>query len=420
MILKRHLPFLKQVMLHSISAFGGPQGHYGMMLKTFVEKRRDISEKDLLDITSFCNMLPGASSTQTLTLIGYKRGGLQLAFLTLLIWVTPACTSMGLLSFLIDYLKDSKSSLKIFSFIQPMTIGFLLFAAFRLYKSCVNNKITHAILFCVAILTFLLFKTPWIFPASFVLAGIATNFSNKRFPENNLPKQKIKWQNIIVFLLLFILIGYLSETSTQNNWKHRKLYNIVENNYRFSSLVFGGGDVLMPMMYEQYVVRPNSQRIVNNKRDVLKMDKEDFLTGYGIVRAIPGPVFSIGSFTGGMLLRSENKFHLHLFGCVLGSIAIFLPSALLVLFFYPIWNNLKKYAVIYRSLEGINAAVVGILFGAFIYLMVDFFKVFLIDYSNNSWLSLITIFGTFFTLYKTKTPPPLIVIFCLVFGLIFS
>ena len=92
------------------------------------------------------------------------------------------------------------------------------------------------------------------------------------------------------------------------------------------------------------------------------------LTGYGIVRAIPGPVFSIGSFTGGMVLRNENKFT-QLLGCILGSIAIFLPSALLVLFFYPVWNNLKKYVVIYRSLEGINAAIVGIMFGAFFYLI---------------------------------------------------
>ncbi len=72
MVLLRHIPFLRQVFLHSITAFGGPQGHYGMMLKTFVHKRRDVSENELLEFTSFCNMLPGASSTQTLTLIGYK------------------------------------------------------------------------------------------------------------------------------------------------------------------------------------------------------------------------------------------------------------------------------------------------------------------------------------------------------------
>src|SRR4030095_625526 len=103
MILLRHIPFLKAVFLHSISAFGGPQGHFGMMLKTFVHQRHDVTEKELLEYSAFCQMLPGASSTQTLTLIGYKRGGIPLALLTLLIWVLPACTLMSGLSFLLDY-----------------------------------------------------------------------------------------------------------------------------------------------------------------------------------------------------------------------------------------------------------------------------------------------------------------------------
>ena len=74
-MLKRHGSFLKAVFFHSISAFGGPQGHIGMMSKTFVQKRKDISEEELMGYNSFCQLLPGASSTQTLTLIGYKRGG---------------------------------------------------------------------------------------------------------------------------------------------------------------------------------------------------------------------------------------------------------------------------------------------------------------------------------------------------------
>ena len=402
--------------MHSITAFGGPQGHYGMMLKTFVEKRKDISENELIEFTSFCNMLPGASSTQTLTLIGYKRGGLPLAFLTLLIWILPACTIMGLLSFLIDYLRDRNLPLYIFRFVQPMAVGFLLFSAFRLLKISVSNTITRAVLFCVSIITFLFFKSPWVFPSVILLAGIVTNFSSKRFPQKELPTKKVKWRSIILFLCLFICLGVLSETATQQNWKHRKLYNLVENNYRFSSLVFGGGDVLMPMMYDQYVARPESKRIQINKRDVLKMEKEDFLTGYGMVRAIPGPVFSIGAFTGGMLVRSENNNFTQLLGCVFGAIAIFLPSALLVLFFFPIWNNLKKYVVIYRSLEGINAAVVGIMFGAFFYLLKDFCLTNILNNNIDGWVSLAVIVCTFSLLHKTKIPPPFVVLMCLAIG----
>ncbi|HNE93113.1 MAG TPA: chromate transporter, partial [Chitinophagaceae bacterium] len=307
MILLRHIPFLKAVFLYSITAFGGPQGHYGMMLKTFVKQRKYVSEKELLDLVSFCNMIPGASSTQTITLIGYKRGGTGLALLTLLIWIFPASVLMGGLSFLLSYLDKNSINTQWFRFIQPMAVGFIAFSSLKLYKVCINNTITRIILVAASFITFFAFKSPWVFPVLIICAGIATNFSDKRIPQKTLPTQKIKWANILIFLFLFGLTGYISETATRQNWENRKAINLFENNYRFGSLVFGGGDVLMPMMYEQYVVRPKTEKILKSKRDVLKMSKEEFLTGSGMVRAIPGPVFSIASFTGGMLLRNEGS-----------------------------------------------------------------------------------------------------------------
>lgn len=416
MVLLRHIPFLKTVLLHSVTAFGGPQGHYGMMLKTFVHKRKDVTEQELLDFNAFCNLLPGASSTQTLTLIGFKRGGLPLAFITLLIWITPACLIMGSLSFLIDYLKDRNLPLGIFKFVQPMAIGFIMYSAWRLFHISIKNTITKVVLLVAAIATFLLFKSPWIFPAVILAAGIATNFSSKRIPQIGIKPQKIKWGNILIFIFLFLTAGYISETATQQHWKNRKLFNLFENNYRFTSLVFGGGDVLMPMMYEQYVVRPKTQKIINSKRDVLKIEKEDFLTGYGIVRAIPGPVFSIGAFTGGLVVRDDNSKWTQMLGCVLGGIAIFLPSALLVLFFFPVWHNLKKYAVIYRSLEGINAAVVGIMVGAIFYLLKDVCLESIFQNKLDGWVSISISFATFFCLLKTQLPAPVIVLACLLTG----
>jgi chromate transporter len=416
LILLRHIPFLRAVFLHSITAFGGPQGHFGMMLKTFVNRRRDLTEKELLDFTSFCNMLPGASSTQTLTLIGYKRGGIPLALLTLIIWVTPACLIMGSLSFLLDYFLDRSINTQVFKFIQPMAIGFIAFSAYRLFKVAINNTITRVILVIAAFTTFFLFKTPWVFPALIVAAGIATNFSDKRIQQKGVPPKKIKWGNMLIFLALFGFAGWLSETATQENWESRKPLNIFENNYRFGSLVFGGGDVLMPMMYEQYVVRPQTERVQETGRDVLKMKQDEFLTGSGIVRAIPGPVFSIGAFTGGMVMRSENSVSLQLLGCLLGGIGIFLPSALLVLFFFPVWHNLKKYAVIYRSLEGINAAVVGIMVGATFYLARDILFNQLWNGGMIGWADLGVIIATFSLLAFSKLPAPVIVLACLLLG----
>lgn len=416
MTLYRHIPFLKAVFIHSLTAFGGPQGHYGMMIKNFVHKRHDVTEEELLEYNAFCQMLPGASSTQTLTLIGYKRGGIPLAVLTLLIWIAPASILMGSLSFLLTYINDRQAVAGIFSFIQPMSVGFIAFTAFRMSKVAITNTITLLIMFFSAIISFLLFKTPWTFPSIIIAAGIITNFSSKRIPQKGVPPKKIKWANILIFFSIFIIAASISETARKEDWKNRGPYNLFENCYRFGSLVFGGGDVLIPMMYQQYVIRPENEKVEQQNPNALKIDKEDFLTGSGLVRAIPGPVFSIGAFVGGAAFSNDSS-QIQVLGCFIGVIAIFLPSVLLVLFFFPVWHNLKRYAAIYRSLEGINAAVVGIMIGSTIFLM----KAISFDVTTGSVLpyaNFIVIIGTFFLLSFTKLRPQFVPLFCFIMGVI--
>jgi chromate transporter len=96
---------------------------------------------------------------------------------------------------------------------------------------------------------------------------------------------------------IFIVAGVLSAIARNNDWPNRKPINLFENTYRMGSLVFGGGQVLMPMMYEQFSVRPEAIR--TKDPNVVQIDENDMYTGMGIVRAMPGPVFSIASFTGG-------------------------------------------------------------------------------------------------------------------------
>jgi chromate transporter len=179
------------------------------------------------------------------------------------------------------------------------------------------------------------------------------------------------------------------------------------------AIVFGGGHVLMPMMYEQFSVRPAT--VQKKNPEVISINKEDMTTGMGIVRAMPGPVFSIASFTGGMALKDKGP-EMQVLGCIIGTVAIFLPSALLVLFFFPVWNNLKKYVVVYRSLEGINAAVVGIMIASTFYIMKD---ISLVDARVASLINIVIIVSTFLLLQFTRIASPIIVAACLALGYFF-
>jgi chromate transporter len=413
--LLRHISFLKAVTLYSLTAFGGAQGHFGMMMKTFVAKRKDITEQELLEYNAFCQLLPGASSTQIITLIGYKKGKLPLAILTLLLWILPACLLMSGLSFALDFAGKTTLQNDLFKFIKPMAVGFLAFAAFRAYTLVANRRIARLIMAGTMIATYFLFNSPWVFPAVILLGGLITNFTEKTYEKIIVEPRPIKWGNIVIFFLIFIMAGVFSELSRKNEWQHRKAFNLFENTYRFGGMVFGGGDVLMPIMYEQYVVRPNTERIQQRNQNVIRIDQNEFLTGAGMVKAIPGPTFSFSAFVGGEALKNEGM-GMQAIGCAIGAFGIFLPSALLVLFFYPVWNNLKKYAAIYRALKGINAAVVGIMAASTLFLMKDisFFEV--NEENTISFLNIGVITGTFLLLTFTRLPAPVIALFCLLLG----
>jgi len=417
MVILRHLHFLKSVFLQSITAFGGPQAHIAMMMKTFVHERPYVTKEELLEYNGFCQLLPGASSTQTITLIGYKRGGVWLAVLTLIIWILPASILMGAFSFLIEYI-DKKDLEHIFKFIPPMAVGFLVYAAVVSFGSSIKNTITWVIMLVSAATTYVLFNQPWVFPLLIVLGGISTNLSRKRIPQIEQKPRKIKWWNIWLFAIIFIVAGFISSKAKKNDWPNRKPINLFENTYRMGSLVFGGGQVLMPMMYEQFCIRSVAVKEKKKDENVITIDKDDMYNGMGIVRAIPGPVFSIASFAGGLALKDmgqtpRERTAMQIIGCMIGTISIFLPSALLVLFFFPIWSYLKKYAAVYRSTEGINAAVLGILIAATLYIMKD---ISIIQVKTVSFINVATILGTFLLLNYTRIPSPVIVMLCLALG----
>lgn len=414
-MLLRHVHFLKAVLVHSVTAFGGPQAHIGMMMKTFVHQTPYVTEQELMEYNAFCQLLPGASSTQTLTLIGYKRGGVPLAVLTLLVWILPACILMGALSFLLQYFDKRQMGTDIFKFIAPMAAGFLAYAAFTAFPLAIKNTITWIIMIVGTAATYFLFGQPWVIPALIIAGGITTNISRKRIPQTEQKPRKIKWWNFWLFGIIFIAAGIISERARIDEWPDRKPINLFENTYRMGSLVFGGGQVLIPMMYEQWSVRPDDKKVKERNPEAIQIEEESLLTGMGIVRALPGPVFSIASFTGGMALKDMGT-EMQIIGCLIGMIAIFLPSALLVLFFFPIWNNMKKYAAVYRSLEGINAAVVGIMIASTFYITKD---ISITDLKTVSFINIGVLLGTFLLLSFSKLPPPFIVIGCLLLGFIF-
>jgi chromate transporter len=127
---------------------------------------------------------------------------------------------------------------------------------------------------------------------------------------------------------------------------------LFEGFYRAGALVFGGGHVVLPLLHAS-VVEPGW------------VSGEQFLAGYGAAQAVPGPLFTIGAYLGAVAVVPPATAPGGIGGALIGLVAIFLPSFLLVFGILPFWDRLRGSARFRRALAGTNATVVGLLVAAF-------------------------------------------------------
>lgn len=381
--------FLKDVFICSLGAYGGPEAHYGVFTDQMVIKKKYLTEEELVELIALTAILPGPSSTQTIVSIGYKFGGPLLAFLTILVWAVPVLILMTLLSFLTGFLNKMNISEDGLRYIGPMAVGFIMVAAYRIGKKVVKDKVTLGLLLFGAIATYF-FRQYWIYPLVLILGGVISVITSKESNVWNRVKIKPPWIYMIAFLIF--VIGSLILNLIFNN----VIIDLFERFYRYGYLVIGGGQVVLPFMHNELVEIKHY------------MTNQEFLTGYGLIQGLPGPMFSFSAYAGSMASRGGRPL-IQVLGAVVSGIGIFLPGILLIYFVYPIWENLKKIKGIKISLKGITAVAGGLISVAAIILMQQ----------STSTLDniLITVF-TVIILLTQKIPAPLIVLATLVVGFV--
>ncbi|MBE0450115.1 MAG: chromate efflux transporter [Clostridia bacterium] len=381
--------FLKDVFICSLGAYGGPEAHFGVFIDQMVTKKKYLTEEEMVELVALCSILPGPTSTQAIVSMGYKTGGPMLAFLTMIVWALPVLTAMTILSFLYQFLDIMDVSSEGLRFIGPMAVGFIIVATYKIGKKVITDRMTLLLMIFGGVTTYFI-KAPWIFPVVLMIGGSVSVFYSAEADLWNRVKLNPSWKYLIAFLSL--AIGGVILTLVWDN----RLVHIFESFYRFGYLVFGGGQVVVPVMFSELVL----------VREY--MTAQEFLTGYGLVQGLPGPMFSFSAYAGGMATRGGSVFY-QVLGSIVGGIGIFLPGLLLIYFVYPIWENLKKIRGIKVSLRGINAVAGGLIAVAAVVLM---------QRSGFVLENLIVTLSTMVLLVSKKIPVPFIVVLVLVAGFI--
>lgn len=335
---------LQEILLVSfylgITSFGGPIAHLGYFHAEYVRKRKWIGEELYTDLVALCQFLPGPASSQLGIAIGTYRGGIFGGMLAWLGFTLPSVLALVLAFYGLQEMDSSK--LNWVHGLKIVAVSVVAQAVWSMGIKLAPDKERATIAFLAAV-TILLWPNAYMQILIIVAAGCIGVLRGKSVSMDQRQSFTFPVRKRTGLISLCIFVGLLVclpliRHITANNW-----IGVFDSFYRIGSLVFGGGHVVLPLLEKEVV-------------SVGWVEQSQFLTGYGLAQAVPGPLFTFAAYLGVAMGGWRMA--------VVTIIAIFLPSFLLVIGIMPFWESLRTKGFLQSALWAINAAVVGILLAA--------------------------------------------------------
>ncbi|OPA79335.1 ChrA protein [Paenibacillus selenitireducens] len=324
-----------------LTSFGGPVAHLGYFHEEYVRRRQWIEERRYADLVALCQFLPGPASSQVGIGIGVMRAGILGGVAAFLGFTLPSVIMLILFAWLLHGMDMQLTGL--IHGLKIVAVVVVAHAVLGMAQKLTPDRTRRTIAALALIISLL-----W--PATYTQVGIILGAAllgllwcqqgdgDIQPSTVTIPiSRRWAWTCLTLFFGLLMILPILREM-TSSYW-----IAFVDSFYRAGSLVFGGGHVVLPLLEREFV--PTGW-----------ISKADFLTGYGVTQAVPGPLFTFAAYVGTIMHGW--------IGGIVATLAIFLPAFLLIVGTLPFWDKLRHHATTSAALHGVNAAVVGILTAA--------------------------------------------------------
>jgi chromate transporter len=368
-----------------LTSFGGPVAHLGYFHEEFVVRRKWLDEKTYVDLVALSQFLPGPASSKVGIAIGLSRAGYAGSLAAWTGFTGPSAIALVLFGYGVTSLGTALGSGWLHG-LKVAAVAVVANAVLTMMRSLAPDRERATLAVAAALMVSAL-------PTSFgqigailvgAVVGVLLFRGAPAADHPDLPHPVNRTVAIAAIVVFFaILIGLPLVTAAAPNHA-LALFDVF---YRSSSLVFGGGHVVLPLL-QASVVPPGW------------VSNDAFLAGYGAAQAVPGPLFTFSAFLGTVMHPGPNGW----LGAILCLVAMFLPAFLLVIGPLPFWNELRHRTWAQAALRGVNAAVVGLLLAAL------YRPVWTSGITNANDFALGVV--AFLLLFMWKTPPWLVVVFC--------
>lgn len=331
-----------------LTSFGGPIAHLGYFRAEFVERRKWLNESSYADVVALCQFLPGPASSQVGFTLGILRGnGLLGGLAAWFAFTMPSAIILFAFALGATALTGPIAE-GILHGLKLVAVAVVAQAIWGMANSLTPDRERVAIaLVAVAIVVFVGGSVGQISAIVIgAIAGLRLCRADGPAPTGHL-SLSVSRRAGMVALALFAILFVITPLLTARTGSHG--FALFDAFYRSGSLVFGGGHVVLPLLQAE-TVTPGW------------ISNADFLAGYGVAQAMPGPLFTFAAYLGAVMGPPPNG----LAGATIALVALSLPGLLLVYGMLPFWDMLRLRPTAQAAMRGTNAAVVGIL-GAALY-----------------------------------------------------
>lgn len=338
-LLRLFLIFLKI----GATAFGGNVALVAAVRKELSEKRKLISDKELLDFMTLGNLMPGPLATNVIAASGFTIRGMAGAFVSLFAVLLPAFILLCIFSEFYMRYGELPAIERIFSGLLPGVAAIIAYTAWSLAKTNVKT-VFQGVLLVVAGAAILLFKGFLTTFLVILVAGLIGYFTGKKKAElpgqDSIPQAKRSYGPVIVsaIVLAILLIIFLVHPATT---PFRELRLITLSFSSMSVTLFGGGYVFIPAI-ENVVVQTHHW-----------VTSREFADAIAISQVTPGPISISAAFVGWKVAGFS--------GALLGTLGIYVPPALLMIMAQQFISRVKGKPWVESVFGGVRPAVIGMI-----------------------------------------------------------
>lgn len=318
-----------------LASFGGPIAHLGYFRTEYVERRRWLNDAAYAELVAVAQFLPGPASSQVGMAVGYTRAGLPGALASWVGFTLPSAVVMAAFGALAAA-RDLTDQVWLAA-LKLVAVAVVLDAVIGMARRLTTTLPTAAIAVATGA-ALLLLPASGLLQVGCLLAAAALGLVLFRrtppAPDGDLPLRVGRRTGAVCLALfgaLFLALPLLGSGGT--------LGQLAAGMYRAGGLVFGGGHVVLPLLEAETVP------------DLVSQDQ--FLAGYGLAQALPGPLFTFGTYLGQVAAGLP--------GALVATVFLFLPGFLVLLGVLPFWQTVRGSTRVQAALVGVNAAVVGLL-----------------------------------------------------------